>query len=106
MRQILVLAVLGVVAVWANQADGQTGFREIPNGYGGRAGYDYYVPGYFIPAVPAYGYRPGRTYNDPHAEAVRRIQATHSRSRFYTHPQSLYNGQPRPDYDPRWPYGY
>jgi hypothetical protein len=39
-------------------------------------------------------------------EAVRRIQAEHSRSRYYTHPRSLMN-QP-PQYPPYryWGYGY
>ena len=107
MRQSMLFAVVGLLVVLvAEQASAQTGFREIPSGYPGQAAYGYYAPGYYYPVAPVYGYQPGRGYSDPHSEAVRRVQAAHSRSRFYTHPQSLYNGVPRPDYDPRWPYGY
>ena len=54
--------------------------------YGGRAAAGYYGGG-----SPALGYYQG---NDPHSQAVRRIMATHSRYRYYTHPLSLQNSPP------------
>ncbi|MFZ5833698.1 MAG: hypothetical protein ACOY3P_26730 [Planctomycetota bacterium] len=67
----------------------ERGFYVRTYGYGG--------PGF------GYGYGGGgwgHGYNS-HEEAVRRIQATHSRSRWFTHPLSLENAPPRLDYDPR-----
>jgi hypothetical protein len=94
----------------ADHAFGQSawGFREVPQrGYGPSVVVqNYFFPGYGYGYGDRRGGYGGGFYDgDSHTEAVRRIQATHSRSRYYTHPRSLINAPPRLDYDPRW-YGY
>jgi hypothetical protein len=115
-RTLVLLVAAAIAALAAGQATAASGFREVPQGYygyGPAGAYDLYGRMYFGPAVPSYGYGYGygaRAYgyqnSDPHGEAVRRIQAEHSRSRYYTHPRSLMN-QP-PQYPPYryWGYGY
>jgi len=94
-RILLALATLALVA-----------FSTAPSWAGG--GY-YYGQGRggFGRCGPGYGYS---YYNfgadSPHDAAVRRIMATHSRFRYWTHPRSQYNSPPHPyDYigwDRRW----
>jgi len=106
---VLSLAAVAVVGFAANSALAGNGHRSY-SGYVEYRGYHeysgsqggYYDKGYRgsrYPATSRYsrgyrsgGYRPGLGIT--HDEAVRRIMAKHSRSRYHTHPRSMYNGPP------------
>ena len=86
MRRVLltlaVLAALAAVAQTASAAKYRRGFVGTPATTG------YYYGRY---SAPQSRYQPS-----PHDEAVRRIRASHSRYRYFTHPRSLYNSPPHP----------
>jgi len=64
----------------------------------------YYGPGNGYSYSYRYDYGPTpRYYSNPHLDAVRRIQATHSRYRYHTHSRSNYNSPPY-RYDYRYEY--
>lgn len=84
-RVLLKLAAVAVVALATQTASAAGGYR----GYGGYpATSGYYYGGYWSPPI--------RYSPSPHDEAVRRIRASHSRYRYFTHPRSLYNSPPSP----------
>ena len=111
---VLSLAAVAIVGFAANSALAGNGHRSY-SGYIEYHGYHeysgsqggYYDNGYRgsrYPDTPRYsrGYRSGgyRSYGYApslgmsHDEAVRRVMAKHSRSRYHTHPRSMYNGRP------------
>jgi hypothetical protein len=110
MKQVVLsLAAVAVVGFAANSALAGDGYRSYGgyieyHGYheysGGQSGYyDNGYRGSSYPSTPrysrgygSYGYAPGLGMS--HDEAVRRIMAKHSRSRYHTHPRSMYNGSP------------
>lgn len=106
---VLTLAAVAIVGFAANSAlagNGQRsyggyveyhGYHEYSGGHG--AYYDNVYPRSWYPSASKYsrGYRSGGytpSLGMSHGEAVRRIMAKHSRSRYHTHPRSLYNGPP------------
>lgn len=107
-RALMAAVTLLLLTAVATAGGPNSGFREWPsNGYGyGYGTYqDYYVRQYAWPVNPQYGYG-GRYYGGANSydEDVRRIQAAHSRARYYSHPMSLMN-QP-PQYAPRYGWGW
>ena len=108
-RVVLTLAAVAIVGFAANSALAGNGHRPY-SGYIEYHGYHeysgsqgrYYDNGYRgsrYPSTPRYlrGYRSGGytpSLGMSHGEAVRRIMAKHSRSRYHTHPRSMYNGPP------------
>ena len=104
-RLALTLAVLAVVGLAASTAFAGHRYR----GYGGGRGRTGYGPysryGSYSPYGQHYGYGyfsgyQGHGYqSSPFLQALRRVQAKHSRSRYNPHPRSLYTSPPVP-------YGY
>ena len=106
---VLTLAAVAAVGLLANSALAGDGHRSY-RGYVEYQGYHEYSGsqgGYYRNAYPnswyssthryspgyrSGGYAPGLGMS--HDEAVRRIMAKHSRSRYHTHPRSMYNGPP------------
>lgn len=106
---VLSLAAVAIVGFAANSALADNGHRSY-SGYVEYHGYHeysgdlggYYDKGYrgsSYPSASRYsrgygsgGYTPSLGMS--HGEAVRRIMAKHSRSRYHTHPRSMYNGPP------------
>ena len=108
-RVVLTLAAVAIVGFAANSALAGNGHRSY-SGYIEYHGYHeysgnlggYYDNGYRSSSYPSTsrysrGYRSGGytpSLGMSHDEAVRRVMAKHSRSRYHTHPRSLYNGPP------------
>ena len=108
-RVLLTLAAVAIGGFATNSALAGNGHRSY-SGYIEYHGYHeysgsqggYYDNGYRgsrYPATSSYsrgyrsrGYAP--SFGMSHDEAVRRIMAKHSRSRYHTHPRSMYNGRP------------
>ena len=106
---VLGLAAVAAIDLSANSASAGNGHRSY-SGYIEYHGYHeysgghgrYYDNGYRSSRYPntprysrgynSYRYRPSLGMS--HGEAVRHIMAKHSRSRYHTHPRSLYNGPP------------
>jgi hypothetical protein len=111
---VLTLAAVAIVGFAANLALAGNGHRSYSghveyhgyheysgSQYSGNLG-GYYDRGYRGSSYPSssrysrgyesYGYTP--SFGMSHGEAVRRIMAKHSRSRYHTHPRSMYNGPP------------
>jgi len=98
-RLALTLAVFALVGLAASTAFAGHRYR----GYGGgpgRASYGYYgrYSGYSPYGQYEYGYfsrYQGSGYqSSPFLQALRRVQAKHSRSRYNPHPRSLYSSPP------------
>ena len=90
-RVVLTLAAFAVVGLATSLAHAGHGSR------GSSVSFYYYQP--YRPMTPYYSSRGRGGYGfhmDTHAQAVRRIKATHSRWRYNTHPRSLQNGPPHP----------
>ena len=109
-RVVLSLAAVAIVGLLANSAWAGNGSRSY-SGYVEYRGYHeysgsnlggYYDKGYRGSSYPSSsrysrGYQSSRytpSLGMTHGEAVRRVMAKHSRSRYHTHPRSLYNGPP------------
>ena len=99
-RLALALAVLAVVGLAAS-----TAFAHRYRGYGGGrggTGYGRYGSRYgnYSPYGQQYGYGYSSRYqgsgyqSSPFLQALRRVQAKHSRSRYNPHPRSLYTSPP------------
>jgi hypothetical protein len=113
---LLTLAAVAAISFLANSALAGNGHRSY-SGYVEYRGYHeysgsshgnsrnlggYYNNDYRRSSYPSTsrnsgGYRSGGygpSLGMTHNEAVRRIMAKHSRSRYHTHPRSMYNGRP------------
>jgi hypothetical protein len=98
-RMVLMLTALAILGLGTGTARAGPPYR----GYYGPV----YAPNYGYQVNNFYGsagaYSPG---TETHAEAVRRIMATHSRYRYFSHPRSMYNSAPtQADYY-GWDWGY
>ena len=99
-RLALTLAVFAVVGLAASTAFAGQRYR----GYGGGHGHTGYGPysgyGSYNPYGQQYGYGYSSRYqgsgyqSSPFLQALRRVQAKHSRSRYNPHPRSLYTSPP------------
>ena len=109
-RVVLTLAAVAAIGLAADSAQAGDGHRSYSgyieyHGYHEYSGsnlggyYDRGYRGYSYPSSSRYsrgyrsgGYRPSLGMS--HSEAVRQVMAKHSRSRYHTHPRSMYNGPP------------
>lgn len=102
-RLALTLAVLAVVGLAASTAFAGHRYRGYGGGHG-RDSYGYYGRhsgyGSYSPYGQHYGYGYSSRYqgsgyqSSPFLQALRRVQAKHSRSRYNPHPRSLYTSPP------------
>ncbi len=87
-KALCTLAVVAIVTLVSSTALAE------PGRYRGYSGYSY-GGGYGHGGYYGHGYGGGYRYrSNSHSDAVLRIQANHSRYRYYSHPRSYYNSPP------------